>query len=74
VRGKDSCRDGDGRVALGSVTGGEHPDPCGELRRHIDDGLAVVDQPVRDVLADAVAALDRVIRSGYSRPAASISP
>jgi hypothetical protein len=31
----------------------------GQLRGHVHDGLAVADQALRDVPADAVAALDR---------------
>lgn len=46
-------------VSLATVTGGEDPHLRGQLRRHIDHALPVVDQPVRDVFADAVAALDR---------------
>ena len=47
------------RVGLAAVTGGEDPHLRGQLRRHIDHALAVMHQPVRDVLADAVATLDR---------------
>jgi len=48
-----------GRVSLAAVAGGEHPHLRGQLRRHIDDGLAVVHQAVRQVPADAIAALHR---------------
>jgi hypothetical protein len=46
-------------VGLAAVAGGEHPHLRRELRWHVDHRLTVVDQPVREVLADAVAALDR---------------
>jgi hypothetical protein len=35
------------------------PGPGRQLRRHVHDGFAVGDQALRDVSADAVAALDR---------------
>jgi hypothetical protein len=41
------------------LTGGEHPDPCGQLRWHVHHGLAVGDQALRDVPTDAVAAFYR---------------
>jgi hypothetical protein len=47
------------RVGLAAVAGGEHPHLRGQLGGHVKDGLAVVDQAVRQVPADAVAALDR---------------
>ena len=47
------------RVGLAALAGGEHPHPRGQLRRHVHHGLAVGDQPLGDVPADAVAALDR---------------
>jgi hypothetical protein len=47
------------RVGLAAVAGGEYPHLRRQLRRHIQNDLAVVDQAVRDVLADAVAALNR---------------
>ena len=47
------------RIGLAAVAGGEHPDLRRQLRRHVEHRLTVVDQAVRDVLADAVAALDR---------------
>ena len=47
------------RVGLAAVAGGEDPHLRGQLRRHVDDDLTVVHEPVRDVPADAVAALDR---------------
>jgi len=50
---------GVGGVGLASLTGGEHPRPRGQLRRHVDDVLPVGQQPEGDVAADAVAALDR---------------
>jgi hypothetical protein len=48
-----------GRVGLAAVTGGEHPHLRRQLRRHAGDHLAVMDQAVRQVPADAVAALHR---------------
>ena len=47
------------RVGLAAVAGGEHPHLRRQLRRHVKHRLTVVDQPVGDVLADPVAALDR---------------
>jgi hypothetical protein len=47
------------RVGFAAVAGGEHSGLRRELGRHVDHGLPVVDQPVGEVLADAVAALDR---------------
>lgn len=51
--------------------GYEHTCPGGQLRRHIDDLLAVGDQPVRDVPADPFAALDGPdpVRSWLGSPA-----
>ena len=46
-------------VGLAVVAGVEQPDPGGELRRDVDDVLAVVEQPLRQRPAGAVAALDR---------------
>lgn len=50
---------GVGGVGLAALAGGEDPGPCRELRRHVDDLLAVGQQSHRDVPANAVAALDR---------------
>ena len=47
------------RVGLAALAGGEHPRPGRQLRRHVHHGLAVGDQALSDVPADAVAALDR---------------
>jgi hypothetical protein len=47
------------RVGLAPVAGGEHPHLSRQLRRHIQDDLAVVHQAVRQMPADAVAALHR---------------
>ena len=47
------------RVGLAAVAGGEHPHLRGQLRRHVKDDLAVMDQAVRQMPADAVAALHR---------------
>jgi len=48
-----------GLIGLAAVAGGEHPYLRGQLGRHAGDGLAVMDQAVRQVPADAVAALHR---------------
>ena len=48
-----------GGVGLAALPGREHPRPRGQLRRHVHDVLAVGEQPVGDVPADALAALDR---------------
>jgi hypothetical protein len=47
------------RVGLAAVAGGEHPHLSRQLRRHVQHHLAVVHQPVGDVLANAVAAPHR---------------
>ena len=47
------------RVGLASLAGGEDAGPGGQLRWHIDDRFAIGDQALRDVAADAVAALHR---------------
>jgi hypothetical protein len=47
------------RVGLAALANGEHPRPSGQLRRYIHVRLAVGDQTLGDVPADAVAALDR---------------
>jgi hypothetical protein len=41
------------------MSGREHPRPFGQLRRHVEDGLAVSHQPLSQVPADSVAALHR---------------
>ena len=46
-------------VGLAVVAGVEEPDPGRELGRHIDDVLAVLEQPLRQRPAGAVGALDR---------------
>lgn len=46
------------RVGLAAVAGGEYPHLRGQLGRHVVDRFAIVHQPVRQVLADAVATLD----------------
>jgi hypothetical protein len=48
-----------GRVGLAAVASGGHPHLRGQLRRHAGDDLDVMDQAVRQVPADAVAALHR---------------
>ena len=52
-------RVGVGGVGLAALTGREDPRPGRQLRRHVDDLLAIGEQPHRDVAADAAAALDR---------------
>jgi len=52
-------RPGIDQVSLSPVAHGKHPHLRRQLGRHINHDLTVVDQPVRDVLADAVSALDR---------------
>jgi hypothetical protein len=47
------------RVGLAALAGGEHPGPGRQFRRDVQDGLAVGDQALSDVPADAAAALDR---------------
>jgi hypothetical protein len=47
-----------GGVGLAALPGREHPGARGQPGWHIDDLLAVGEQPVGDVLADAGAALD----------------
>jgi hypothetical protein len=47
------------RVGLAPVAGGEHPHLRGQLGRHVKDDLTVMNQAVRQVPADAVAALHR---------------
>ena len=46
-------------VGLAVVAGVEQPDPGGELRRDVDDLLAVLEEPLRQRPAGTVAALDR---------------
>jgi hypothetical protein len=46
------------RVGLAALAGGEHPHPGRQFRWHVEHRFAVGDQPLRDVPADAVAALD----------------
>ena len=50
---------GVGSVGLAAVSGGEHPRPRRQLRRHVHHLLAVGDQPLGQVPADPVAAFDR---------------
>ena len=59
------------RVGLAALAGGEHPHPRRQLRRHIHHRLAVGDQPLGDVPADAVAALDRPDPVPDRRPASA---
>ena len=47
------------RVGLAALAGVEHPHPRRQLRRHVEHGLAVGDQALGDVPADAGAALHR---------------
>jgi hypothetical protein len=48
-----------GGIGLASLTCREDPRPGGELRRNVDDVLTGGQEPHRDVVPDAVAALDR---------------
>ena len=64
---------GVGGVGLAALPGGEHPRPRGQLRWDVDDGLAVGEQPLGDVPADAVAALDRPDPLGPRLAPASIA-
>jgi hypothetical protein len=59
-------------VRLAALAGGERPGAGGQLRRDIDDGFAVGEQPLGDVPADAVAAPAQT-RSVCLRPAASMA-
>ena len=57
--GADQCdRVRVGGVGLTALAGGGGAHPGGQLRRDVDDLLAVGQEPQRDVPADAVAALD----------------
>jgi len=56
-----------GGVGLAALTGGEGAHPRGQLRRDVDDLLAVGQEPQRDVPAEAVAALDGPTRCGHCR-------
>ena len=47
-------------ISLAALPGGEHPGPGRQLRWHIHHGLAVSDQPLRDMPPDALAANVRV--------------
>jgi hypothetical protein len=46
------------RVGLAALAGGEDPGPGGQFRGYVQDGLAVGDQALGDVPADAGAAFD----------------
>jgi hypothetical protein len=48
-----------GGVGLAGVAGVEDPDPGSQLGRHVDHGLALGQQPLRQWPADPVGALDR---------------
>lgn len=54
-------------VGLPAVPGVEHPDPSGQLRRHVNHVLPVRREPQRQSPAGAVAALDRTcpLRPGH---------
>ncbi|WP_165949742.1 hypothetical protein [Micromonospora sp. KC207] len=47
-----------GGVGHAALTGGDHPRPRGQLRRDVNDLLALGEQPSGDVPADALAAFD----------------
>ena len=52
-------RVGVGVVGLAALPGGVEPEPCRQLRRHVQHRLGVGDQPLGDVPADPFAALHR---------------
>lgn len=56
---------GVGFVSLAALPGGEHSRPGRQLRRDIDHGFVVGNQPHRDMLADALAASIAQVRSGH---------
>jgi hypothetical protein len=45
-------------IGLAALTGAEHPRSGGEIRRHIDDVLAVGEEPLGQGTAGPVAAFD----------------
>jgi hypothetical protein len=47
------------RIGLAAVPSREHPGLRRQFRRHVDHRLTVMHEPMRDVFADAVTALDR---------------
>jgi hypothetical protein len=48
-----------GGIGLAALSGGEHPGTRRQLGWNVNDLLALREQPVRDVPADPLAALDR---------------
>jgi hypothetical protein len=62
------------RIGFAALTGGEHPSPGGQFRRRVQDGLAVGEQPLRDMPADAVAALDRPVPLAVPLPPFLLRP
>lgn len=48
-----------GVIGLAALPGRIDPHPRRQLRRYVDDSLAMVEQAKDDVLADALTALDR---------------
>jgi hypothetical protein len=59
VAGGDGYRDRVVGVALAAVADRQHPDSGGQLGRHVQDLLAVADQPLGQGPADAVRAFHR---------------
>jgi len=51
--------DGVGRIRLPAVSGREHPNPGGQLRRHVDDRLAVTEEPLGHGAAESAHVFDR---------------
>jgi hypothetical protein len=57
--GGDRHRDRVVSIALAAMADRQHPHPGSQLGRHVQDLLAVADQPLGHCAADAVGALDR---------------
>jgi len=56
------------RVSFAALPSVEHPHPRGQLRGHVQDRLAISDQTLRDVPADAATSLDRPDPVGEPAP------
>jgi hypothetical protein len=59
IAGGDGHRDRVVSIALAAMPDRQHPDPGGQLGRHIQDLLAVADQPLGHGSSNTVGALDR---------------
>jgi hypothetical protein len=59
VAGGDGDRDRVGRVALATVADRQHPNPRGQLGRHVHHLFGVADQPLRQRPTEAVRAFHR---------------